>query len=195
MLQSQTCSPYEPSKLLSDRHRTMKMFSLGPGLSHEDQRVTWLVVQSRAPKGWTCSTFFLPNFVTRSQNPAPPMCFDEFTIHSSEDFVSGNGEMLVCPVKVIRRYMPKTELVPYLLLVVPVLVWEPPKSVPPAQYRPACSNTFIFIFIGRKKKFVTKIAVSFCLQLVINEVCRVVQLHGRKSKGTRSEENWYIIAF
>ena len=52
---------------------------------------------------------FVPEFVAKTQNPSESdPKFGEFNIHLS-DFVDGERESLLCPVRALKKYISRTE--------------------------------------------------------------------------------------
>ena len=89
--------------------------------------------------------FFLSDFIDNTQNPsvADP-CFNGFTILSLENFVDGDrDELLFCPIKVLRKYLSRTE-----------------------QYRSGIKGHFDFT--GVRKKRVSQNTISSWLRSVIS---------------------------
>ena len=89
--------PYEPLKVLLDRHRTLRCVSFVPGLGQEGpaSRTVFHIRSCEKVLG-----HFAPSFVAQTQDPAlHKTCCDEFAIPSLDDFVDGDREkMLLCAV-------------------------------------------------------------------------------------------------
>ena len=105
--------PFEPLKPASDKHLTWRTsFLLAFALAKRVNELYSLSFCVSNFLGWRSCTFtFLPDFVTKTQNPVVPNpLFDEFTIPSLDDFVDGDrDEFLLCPIRALCKYLSRSE--------------------------------------------------------------------------------------
>ena len=105
--------PFEPLKLASDKHLTWKTsFLLALVSAKRVSELHGLSFRVHHSLGWRSFTFlFLPDFVAKTQNPSiPDSRFEEFSVPSSDDFVKDDrGELLLCPICALRKYLSRTE--------------------------------------------------------------------------------------
>ena len=106
--------PFEPFKLVSDKHLTWKTFFLFYLTSAKRvSELHCLSFRVRHLRGWKSCTFsFLPDFVAKTQNPSiPDSRFEEFSVSSLDDSVGDNrAELLMCPTYALWRYSACPEL-------------------------------------------------------------------------------------
>ena len=138
VLRKLTHPPYEPLKLSVDKHLTCKnLFLLLFTSGKQVNELHGLPDRVRHLKGWRSCTFsFLPDFMTKSQNPsAYDPHFEEFTVPSLADFADEDRDKIfLCPIRIIKR----TE-----------------------QFKPKCSSFFVSMI--RRKKWASKIPFYFGL--------------------------------
>ena len=90
--------PFEPLKLTADKHLTGKPSFLLALVSakrvSELHGLSWI----RRSRGWrSCTCLFLPDFVTKTQNPSvPDSRFKEFSIPSLDDLLEVTGMSSFC---------------------------------------------------------------------------------------------------
>ncbi|MGL5405356.1 MAG: hypothetical protein ACRDAX_00930, partial [Propionibacteriaceae bacterium] len=130
----------------SDRDLTLKtLFLLALASAKRVGELHGLSYDVRHSRGWGSVTLdFVPNFVAKTQKPSiPDDRFESFTIPSLMDFTDNDAdEMLLCPVRALRRYLKRTR-----------------------HLRPECRR--LFVSTGVTKKEVSKNTLSFWLREVI----------------------------
>ena len=90
VLQSLTCTPYEPLRLSLERHLTLKMcFFLALASAKRVSELHGLLCKVKYSRTWSSYTFsFVPSFVAKVKNPSlPDMHFDKFAIPSLVGFM------------------------------------------------------------------------------------------------------------
>ena len=101
--------PYEPLELFLDKCLTWKMcFLLALTSTKRVSELHGLSFRVGLSHSWKfCSFSFLPNSVFKIQSPSmPDPRFEEFTIPSLDDFVSGDqNDFLLYPIRTLERYV------------------------------------------------------------------------------------------
>ena len=131
--------------MASDKHLTWKTsFLLALASAKRVSELHGLSFWARHSHGWSFCTFFLPDFVAKTQNPSvPDSHFEDFSVPSLDDFVGGDrDEPLFCPIRALCKYLFRTE-----------------------QYHPGIES--LFILMGRQKILVSRNTISFWLRSVI----------------------------
>ena len=113
VLQCLSRFPFEPLKLASDKHLTWKTsFLLAVASAKRVSELRSLALSVHHSRGWSsCTFFFLPDFVAKTQNPSVlDSRFEEFSVPSLDDFVGGDrDELLLCPIRALRKYLSQME--------------------------------------------------------------------------------------
>ena len=142
------CRPtFEPLKLASDKHLTWKMSFLLALASakrvSELRGLSFCVCHTGSCR--SCTFFFLPDFMTKTQNPyVPDSRFEEFSVPCLDDFVGGDRDkLLLYPVRALCKYLSHTE-----------------------RYCPVIEG--LFVSTGWSKKRVSRNTNSFWLRSIIS---------------------------
>ena len=126
-----------------------------------------LLYRIRHLRGWRSFTFsFVSEFIVKIQNPSVShLRFEELPSHDpiSLIFLDADGdEILLCPVRAVKKYLSITE-----------------------QYCPACPN--LSVAVCKRKKWVSRNAISFWIGSVISHYksaseadCNAVKAKARK---------------
>ena len=66
-----------------------------------------LSLQVKHSKGWrSCTLSFVSDFVAKTQNPSVYSSHsEEFVIPPLADFVDGDGQDFLCPIRAVKRYL------------------------------------------------------------------------------------------
>ena len=112
VLWSLTHLPFEPMKLSLNKHpscKTCSLLSLASGKQvSELHGLSYRVCHS---EGWRFCTFlFLPNSTAKTLNPIVyDKLLEAFSVPSLADFVDDRDEMLLCPIRALKKYLSRME--------------------------------------------------------------------------------------